>query len=223
MTGDGLGLAAAFSLGLLTATSPCPLATNLAAIAFLGRRVDRPGAAVLAGLVYALAQAVTFAVLAALLVSGLLQAAGLAAVLERDLPRFLGPLLMLVGLVLLGGLAGGPVGRGLAARLQPLAARLGLPGAALLGVAFALSFCPVTAALFFGSLLPLAARLHSVAAVPAAFGLGACLPVLALALLMAHGLHALGLAFRRLAAVHAWTCRAAGLLLTLRHVYHLPV
>jgi cytochrome c-type biogenesis protein len=205
-----LGAVSAFWLGLLTAISPCPLATNIAALSFVGRRLDRPRAALLRGLLYTLGRTLTYVALAALLVASLLSAPALAHWLQTYMNRLLGPLLILVGMVLLDllplrlpGLAGG-------ADLQRRAESWGLAGAALLGVLFALSFCPVSAALFFGSLLPLAVRHQSSLALPALYGLGTGLPVLAFAVLVALGATRVGAAFQRLGAFERWARRVTG-------------
>ncbi len=107
--------------------------------------------------------------------------------------QLLGPLLVLVGMALLGMLPGLPSfgpsrGQGWNEKLMSM----GLVGCALMGFLFALTFCPVSAALFFGSLLPLAVREHSAWLVPALFGIGSAAPVLIFALALAVSREAAG-------------------------------
>lgn len=97
--------------------------------------------------------------------------------------------------------------------------RLGLLGAALLGVVFALSFCPVSAALYFGSLLPLAVRAESTLAVPAVYGLGTALPVVVFAVLLTLGTARVGAAFNRLSQAEWWVRQGTGAAILLIGVY----
>ena len=139
-------LGGAFWLGVLTSVSPCPLATNLAAISYVGRNVGSPGKVFLAGVLYTLGRVLVYVALAALLVASVLSSPGVSLWLQANLNKFLGPLLILVGMTLLGLLSLGLSGSGISERLQQRVDRLGLAGAGLLGLVFALSFCPVSAA-----------------------------------------------------------------------------
>lgn len=95
-------LGGALWLGVLTSISPCPLATNLAAISYVSRDVGSPGKVLLAGLLYTLGRVLVYTALAALLVASVLSTPGVAQWLQANLNKFLGPLLILVGMVLLG-------------------------------------------------------------------------------------------------------------------------
>ena len=100
MTEFLIGIASAFWLGILTSISPCPLATNIAAISFVGRRVGSPAKVFLAGLLYTAGRTLTYLVLGVLLVSSLLSAPYLSHVLQKYMNKALGPILILVGMVL---------------------------------------------------------------------------------------------------------------------------
>jgi cytochrome c-type biogenesis protein len=223
MTGFAVGAATALWLGLLTSISPCPLATNVAAMSFIGRRVGNTRAVVLAGLAYTLGRVLAYVGLSALLVAGLLSVPQLSAALQQGFARLLGPLLILVGMVLLELLAPGGGGSGPGARLSEAirsrAESWGLAGAVVLGLVFALSFCPVSAALFFGSLVPLAVELRSRVALPSAYGVGTGLPVCAFAVLTALGTQSVARAFRSLSAFEWWARRATGVLFIVLGVY----
>jgi cytochrome c biogenesis protein CcdA len=207
-----LGAASAFWLGLLTSISPCPLATNVAAVSYLGRRVDRPRLVLAGGLLYSLGRTLAYVALGALVIAGLLSIPQTSRFLQRFMNQLLGPVLLLTGIVLLGLLRLPRVGLGRAGeRAQRRFADGGLWGALLLGVLFALSFCPISAALYFGSLVPLALRVESPFLVPALYGLGTALPVAGFALLLAFGANRAGAALDRLAAVERWARRVTGL------------
>ncbi|UCE61624.1 MAG: sulfite exporter TauE/SafE family protein, partial [Phycisphaerales bacterium] len=103
MTGEFLfAIVSAIWLGILTSISPCPLATNIAAISFIGRRVDSPRAAVTTGLLYALGRTLVYVLLGTLLVSSLLSAPTVSHLLQKYMNKLLGPILILVGMLLLG-------------------------------------------------------------------------------------------------------------------------
>lgn len=101
MGGMWQGIGEALGLGIWTAANPCPMATNIAAIAFLSRRLGSIRQTVLAGLLYAFGGMLAYVALAMLLVAGV-HASPLAAFLERHMHRVLGPVLILAGMLLLG-------------------------------------------------------------------------------------------------------------------------
>jgi cytochrome c biogenesis protein CcdA len=217
-------LASAFWLGILTSISPCPLTTNIAAISYVGRRVGKPGSVLQAGLLYTAGRALAYLLLGMILVSSLLSAPSLSQVLQKQMNMVLGPVLIAVGLILLE-LIRLPTGKGggLSAALQKKADSLGIGGAGLLGMVFALSFCPTSAALFFGSLLPLAVQQQSGLLLPGVYGLATGLPVLLFALLLAFGTNKVAHTFNRIAAFEVWARRLTGLLFLLIGGYYCAI
>lgn len=204
-----LAVGAAFWLGVITAISPCPMATNLAAIGYLARNTQSRATQLMAGLLYALGRAAAYMLVGALLTWGLLSAPVVSNFLQRHLGQLMGPLLVLVGMVLTGLLPGLPSFGG-SGKLGKRIADFGLVGAALLGFLFALAFCPVSAALFFGSLLPLALKNESTWLLPAVFGFGSALPVLVFGILIAVARHTATRAFGRLQQLDRWLLPATG-------------
>ena len=204
------GVATAFWLGLLTAVSPCPLATNIAAVSFLARRVESPRQVFLAGILYTLGRVLTYGVLGVLLATSVLSAPGVSATLQFTVSKLLGPLLVLVGMILLGLLSLPSFGGGTSEAMTRRAEDMGLFGALLLGVMFSLAFCPVSAALFFGSLLPLAVNAGSGLLLPAVYGVATGLPVLVFALLIAFGVKSLSGIFGRITRIELWARRITG-------------
>ncbi len=206
----GAALAAALWLGLLTSVSPCPLAANVAAVSYVARGAAHPGRVLLTGAAYTLGRAVTYAALAALVTFSLLNLPVVSHFLQTTMVRVLGPLLILAGMVVLGLLPlpfrGPDPGRRLAAR----ASRGGILGGGMLGMALALSFCPVSAALFFGSLLPLALHHRSPVVLPSVYGIGTALPVVGFAVALALGARSLAGGFDRLTRLDLWARRLTG-------------
>lgn len=215
-----LGLASAFWLGILTSISPCPLATNITAISFVGRRVDSPFKVFLAGLLYTAGRTLTYLVLGMLLVSSLLSAPYLSHALQKYMNKFLGPLLILVGMVLLELISVSFSGSGVNEKMRKRVELLGMWGALLLGAVFALSFCPVSAALFFGSLIPLALRCESGVILPSAYGIATGLPVLAFAVLIAMSAKRVARAYNKLTAFEKWARRITGAIFILVGIYY---
>ena len=226
---SGLGLAAVSALwfGIMTSVSPCPLATNITAISFVGRRAGSPRGVLLAGVLYTLGRALVYTGIGALLIMSLLSAPTVSLLLQSWMNRLLGPILILVGMVMLGLLRFSTSGRGVSERLQTRVERWGLLGALGLGALFALSFCPVSASLFFGSLLPLAVKHESGVLLPFVYGVGTAIPVVVFAIVLAFGAHLLGRAFERITQVERWMRRVTGvaflgvgIYMSLAYVYH---
>jgi len=224
------GISMAFALGLWTSISPCPLAGNLAAMTFLARRLDSQAAVLLSGLLYTLGRVLAYVVVAVAILYFLLEAASVSFYLDRYFNTALGPVLILTGMLLLG-LLQPTASLSLAGQgLQQRAARGGVWWSLPMGALFALSFCPISAALFFLSLIGLAGREHSLLVLPALYGVGTALPVVGFAMLAAFASQHVGKAFNRLAqlerAVRVIAGAAfilAGFYYCLVYIYGLPL
>jgi len=141
--------------------------------------------------------------------------------------KLLGPILILVGMVMLGLIRIRGRGRGMSERLQRRVERWGVVGALALGILFALSFCPVSATLFFGSLLPLAVKHESGILLPLLYGIGTAIPVVVFAVVLAVGARWLGKLFERVTQVERWMRAITGVVfvgvgiyMSLIYVYH---
>jgi len=219
---DGLllGMVSAAWLGILTSISPCPLTTNIAAISFVGRRIGSPRAALATGLLYTLGRTLVYVVLGTLLVSSLLSAPVVSHLLQKYMNKLLGPILILVGMVLVGLIQFNTKGSGLTEKVGKRVEAWGMWGALPLGVVFALSFCPGSAALFFGSLVPLAVKYESRLLLPTVYSAGTALPVLVFAILIVLGTRAVGRAFDRITQFEFWARRITGILFIAIGIYY---
>jgi len=207
-------------LGILTSISPCPLATNIAAISFIGRKAGQKNHVIGSGLLYSLGRTLAYVILGVVITSGLLGSAELSRFLQRYMNEILGPILIILGLVLLGWL-GSDVSVHLGAeRLQEKAKTGGVLWAVPIGFMFALSFCPVSAGLFFGGLLPLALQQNSPVMLPLIYGVGTSLPVVIFAFIMAFASAYVGKAFNRLTQIEIWIRRLAGAAFILAGIYY---
>ncbi len=177
MTDELLVIASSVWLGILTSVSPCPLATNIAATTVLARRLGNRSRA-LAGLgAYTLGRVGAYALLAAILFLGLASMPALSTFLRQEVLPLVGPVLILAGMVVPGWI---PLPFHLRAGSGDMANRFlrgGILGEFTLGGVFALSFCPVSAALFFGSLIPLALTSSWPILAVLLYGIGTALPV----------------------------------------------
>lgn len=178
----------ALLLGLITAISPCPLATNIAAIGYVSRRVRERRYAIITGALYTLGRMFSYSVIGVIIIVAGLEIPGVASFLQDFGEQALGPILIVVGVIMLIadrislGLGGGKL-----SALGTKVADWGLIGAFLLGALFALAFCPYSAALFFGVLIPLALKSAGGVALPAVYAIGTGLPVLVFGTLLSAG------------------------------------
>ncbi|MFO7760459.1 MAG: aromatic aminobenezylarsenical efflux permease ArsG family transporter [Desulfobia sp.] len=177
--------------GILTSISPCPLATNIAATTFIGKQIETRYGTLAAGLAYTGGRALAYILICFIIVFGLFSIPGVSMFLQQYMNKLLGPVLIIVGLLIADII---PLrlpawGNG----SSPFIRRLsngGIIGSIFLGFIFALSFCPVSAALFFGSVIPLALKFESGIWLPLWYGIGTALPVIGFAMLLAYGTRA---------------------------------
>ena len=215
-----VALGSAIWLGILTSISPCPLATNIAAITYIGKRVDRPGMVLLSGVMYTIGRMVTYIALGVLLVTSVLSIPDVAMFLQRNMNKFLGPILIIVGILLLGILNIRFPGSGVSDKLTGRVEKWGIWGAGALGLLFALSFCPVSAALFFGGLIPLAVDHQSSVVMPIVYGMGTALPVVAFAILIALGARFVGSVFNKISVFEKWARQITAIVFILIGIYY---
>jgi cytochrome c-type biogenesis protein len=199
-----LDILSAFWLGILTSISPCPLATNIAAVSFISRNLGSSKKVLWSGLLYAAGRMLTYVAIAVLAVVSLLSLPEVSFFLESNMHKIMGPLLIVVGIILLDvipiSFSASLVGNS----VQEKAGKWGMWGSGLLGIIFALTFCPLSAALFFGSLIPLAIDGKSPVMMPSVYGLGTALPVVAFALVMVFSVKSIGKFFAKLTRIEKW-------------------
>lgn len=214
-----LGILSSLWLGLLTAISPCPLATNLAAISFIGKNLGNAKTVFLSALLYALGRIFTYSILGFALVGSMSAVPELSHILQKYMNLLVGPLLILVAMFLLKLISINLGSSELMQKLKAKAQGYGIFSSFLLGVLFALSFCPTSAALFFGSLLPLSVEFDSKIILPLSYGIATALPVIAFAFLLAFSASLVGKAYNKLRTFELWVGRITGLVFLLVGIY----
>lgn len=214
-------LLAALWLGILTSISPCPLATNIVAVSFLSKKINHPRMVFWSGLAYTLGRMAAYTVLGAIIISSLAGVPAVANFLQKYMNRILGPLLIVVGLFLMGILRFNFTGFSISGEKQSKLAKSGVFGSFILGMIFALSFCPISAALFFGSLIPLALNNSFGIIFPFVYGIGTGLPVLIFAVGISLGIHSMTHWFNKVAKLEMHMRKVTGIIFFLVGIYYI--
>jgi cytochrome c biogenesis protein CcdA len=210
---------AAVSLGLMTAISPCPLATNIAAVAFVSRRFTALSRVLADTVLYTVGRALAYTLLAILIQVLSLRVAKIANPLQTVAEWALGPILILVGLVLLGLFKGSFGSGGHHERMMRWSEKLPLLSSFLLGFGFALAFCPLSASLYFGGLIPLVTRSAAGSGLALLYGVATALPVLVVGILLALGLEFAGHAIHGMQKLERWSRPVIGVIFIAVGVY----
>lgn len=222
---------AALYLGVLTSISPCPLASNIAAISYVGRKVGEPRSVMASGLLYTLGRCLLYLAIAVFLATTAMSIPTVSVFLQKYMHIVLGPIFLVLGIFLVGlittNLGGATMTEGMQKRIDAM----GVWGALFLGVLFAVSFCPTSAAWFFGLLalimgseagaitallakigvsLPEAALPGSTIVLPIIYGIGTALPVLLVAFLLAYSAKSIGKTYNMLSKVEWWARQVTG-------------
>ena len=216
-----MALLSALWFGILTSISPCPLATNIAAVSFLSKKIDHPRMVFWSGLAYTLGRMTAYAVLGIIIISSLAGVPSVANFLQKYMNKILGPLLIIVGLFLMDILRLNFSGFALSGKHQNKLAESGVFGSFALGVIFALSFCPISAALFFGSLIPLALNSNFGLVFPVIYGVGTGLPVLIFALGISCGVHSMAHWFNKVAKLEIYMRKVTGAVFIFVGIYYI--
>ncbi len=207
-------------LGILTSISPCPLASNIAAVSLILKKADHTRYVFTSGILYTLGRVIGYTVLGVLITFSLLSVPQTSFFLQNYMNKILGPILIRAGFFLLELFQFTIPGLSISDKVANRFKDLGILGALPLGVLFALSFCPVSAALFFGSLIPLSLKNSSSIILPSIYGIGTGLPVLAFALLIAVGVKNIGNIFKKVTLIEYWTRRVTGIIFILVGIYY---
>lgn len=214
----------AFILGLLTAISPCPLATNIAAIGFISKNIEDRKAIFMRGIYYTVGRVLAYTVLGIILISILKEGAsmfGIQKAISKWGELLIGPVLLLIGLFMLFGdkinlpkfgFEGGEKGEKLAGK--------GSWGALLLGVLFAMAFCPSSGIFYFGMLIPMSVTATVGWLLPVLFAVATALPVLVVAWILAFSVEKVGEVYGKIQTVQKWLNIVVGTLFVIVGIYY---
>lgn len=215
-------LLTAFVLGLLTALSPCPLATNIAAIGYIGKDIENRRKIFRNGLLYTLGRILAYTLLGVVLIGILRQGSSMFGI-QQAIGTYgelaIGPLLLVIGLFMLFGERLRLPQFGFGGNAEGLA-RHGGWGALLIGILFALAFCPTSGVFYFGMLIPLSATTAGGYVLPMVFAVATALPVLAVAWILAFSVQGISRFYGRMQVVRRWLNRLAGIVFLLVGLYY---
>lgn len=185
---SSIPIISAFVLGLMAAVGPCTMATNIAALAYISRRLTDRKYCLITGVLYTIGRMITYSVLGALIIMVGLEIPGVSIFVQSIGEKALGPFLIAIGILMLfiDKISFGRTGNGLT-KIGGRIADWGMIGGLPLGALFALAFCPYSAVLFFAILIPLSLKSTGGITFPAVFAVGTGIPVLLFALVLAFG------------------------------------
>ena len=212
----------AFLLGLMTSISPCPLATNIAAIGFIGKNIENRRRIFFNGLLYTFGRAVAYTVLGIVLLVVLQSGSSLFGI-QKFVGKYgemlLGPALLLIGAFMLVGDRLNLPKFGFNGNGEGLARRGGT-GAFLLGMLFAMAFCPTSGIFYFGMLIPMAATATAGWLLPLVFAIATALPVLVVAWILAFSVGQIGSFYGKMQTIQKWLNRIVGGVFTAIGIYY---
>lgn len=213
---SGMPVLTAFVLGLLTTLSPCPLATNIAAVGFISRDIEDRHRIFRNGLLYTLGRIIAYTVLGIVLIGILKEGESLFGV-QKFISKYgeliIGPALLIIGLFMLFGHQLPLPSFGFSGNGEGLA-RHGGWGAFLLGVLFALAFCPTSGIFYFGMLIPISATTTAGWLLPVVFAIATALPVLMIAWILAFSAQRIGVFYGQIQTVQKWLNTVVSILFT---------
>ncbi len=210
----------AFILGLMTAISPCPLATNITAIGFISKDIVSQRKVFVNGLVYTLGRAISYTAIGLIFFFGASQFE-FAGFFQEWGEKLLGPLLIIIGLFMLGILNLKIPGIGSLTEKMENKSNSGFWGVLLLGVVFALAFCPYSGVLYFGMLMPMTISSASGLYLPIFFAIATGIPVIIFAWLIAFSVGSIGNVYNKLKTFELWFRRVIAVLFIVVGAYYI--
>lgn len=204
----------AFLLGLLTALSPCPLATNIAAVGYIGKDIENRKRIFWNGLLYTAGRIISYTALGIVLIAILKEGSSMFGI-QKTVGKWgelvLGPLLVAIGLFMLFGDKLNLPKFGFKGNAEGLASKGGW-GSLLIGILFALAFCPTSGVFYFGMLIPMSASASAGYLLPAIFAVATAIPVLVIAWILAFSVQKIGSFYGKMKTVQKWLKIIVGIL-----------
>lgn len=216
-------LLAAFALGLLTAVSPCPLATNITATAYIAKTINSRNKVLLSGVLYTLGRMFSYTLIGAIIYFGVSKFE-IAKIFQGNGEKFIGPIMIIIGLIMLDVIKLNFISGGnLTEKLTEKFKSKGLLGSFLLGALFALAFCPYSGALFFAMLIPMTLTAGAGLALPVVFSIGTGLPVILFSFVIAFSVEKLGVYFKAITKIEKVMRILAGVTFIITGLYYLNI
>ena len=213
----------AFLLGLITAISPCPLATNITATAYLSKEIGNKRQILFNGISYTLGRIFTYTALGLAFYFGASQFR-IAKILQGVGGIWLGIALVVTGVLMLDVIKPGEIGLGrLTKKLGKKEGKKNYLDAFGLGLLFALAFCPYSGVLYFGGLIPMTIASPSGLLLPPIFAIATSLPVIVIAWLVAYSIGNIGKFYNKMNIFQKWFKRIAATVFIAVGAYYLII
>ncbi|MFC2118021.1 aromatic aminobenezylarsenical efflux permease ArsG family transporter [Bacteroidota bacterium] len=216
---SSLPFVTAFILGLMTAISPCPLATNITAIGFIGKDIKTKNKVFINGLVYTLGRAISYTTLALIIYIGADQFK-LSGIFQLYGEKVIGPLLIIIGLFMLDFLKISFPGLSSITKKFQEKGTFTYWNSLLIGILFALAFCPYSGVLYFGMLIPMTVSSVSGLYLPIIFAIGTGIPVVIFAWLLAHSVSGVSKLYKGIKIFELWFRRVIAALFIIVGIYY---
>jgi cytochrome c biogenesis protein CcdA len=210
----------ALLLGLMTAISPCPLATNITAIGFISKDLENRNRVFFNGLFYTIGRVITYTALALIIFLGVDQLK-FSGFFQRYGEKFIGPLLVIIGLLMLDFIKIRFPGFNRLTSGMQKKTRWNYFDAVLLGLVFALAFCPYSGVLYFGMLVPLTIASQSGFYLPIVFAIATGIPVIIFAWIIAYTISGIGNVYNKLKSFELWFRRIIAVLFIAVGIYYI--
>ena len=215
-----LPLLSAFILGLMTAISPCPLATNITAMAFISKDIENKRKVFFNGIIYTVGRSISYTAIGLLFYFGASKFI-IAGFFQKYGERALGPILILIGLFMLDVIKINFPGLNRLNEKMQQKEKFGFWGVLLLGIVFALGFCPYSGVLYFGMLIPMTISSASGLYLPIIFAIGTGLPVIIFAWIIAFTVGGISNVYNKIKIFELWFRRVVAVIFILVGIYYL--
>lgn len=220
---NNIPILSAFLLGLMTAISPCPLATNITATAYISKNISSKRKVFLSGILYTLGRAFTYTAIGLIIFFGASKF-HIARFFNQNGEKYLGPLLIIIGLIMLNVIRLNFFGKlNFLEKLSEKFKDKGLLGFFLIGAVFALAFCPYSGALYFGMLIPMTIASIDGLYLPIIFAFGTGLPVLLFTYLLAFAVISVGSFYNKITKIEKAMRTVAGVVFVLTGIYYVII
>jgi cytochrome c-type biogenesis protein len=210
----------ALLLGLMTAISPCPLATNITAIGFISKDLENRNRVFFNGLFYTLGRAITYTLIPLIIYFGA-DKFKFSGFFQMYGEKIIGPLLLLIGIFMLDIIRIYSPGLGMLSEKMEKRKTWRFINALLLGIVFALAFCPYSGVLYFGMLVPLTISSESGLYLPVIFAIATGIPVIIFAWVLAYTVSGIGSLYNRIKIFELWFRRVIAVVFIIVGIYYI--
>jgi cytochrome c-type biogenesis protein len=218
-----LPVVSAFILGIMTAISPCPLATNITATAYISKEIENRRRVFLSGLIYTAGRAFSYTALGTILFFGASKFQ-ISRFLQSNGEKYVGVLLLIIGILMLDFISLGRFSLNNMTERLTRRLKIGtLSGSFLLGCIFALAFCPYSGVLYFGMLIPMTLTSKAGILLPLIFAIATGLPVIIIAWIIAYSVSSVGNFYNRVRVFELWFRRIVSVLFIMGGLYFILI